>query len=115
MAELTFLKVLVLTIQVHQKSGEISNYWHFLQKAFKNKVLTLFWSRCFWDECYDVSVMSMTSNDVAILKSRDVHYHFIIDIISKSKAVSWLPNAHLSKKALINTKCNFPLSCVKDR
>ena len=74
MIELTFQKVLILIRELHQKS-HICWYCYFLDRGSKFQL-----SVC--NVCHDVSMMSMTLNNIAILNICDVDYCFVINGIS---------------------------------
>ena len=81
MIKMTFLKVLMLIKQKHQKS-HIFHYWYFLDKEFKFQLWIC-------NGCYDVLIMSMK---LATLNINRIHYRCIINRISKSKTVNLLQN-----------------------
>ena len=66
MIELTFLKELMLTKQVHQNSVSICQHWYFLSKGFKFQPIVC-------NRCHDLLMMSINHRDIAILniKSTD--------------------------------------------
>ena len=100
MIELTFLKVLMLIRQVHQKKYNICHYWYFLDKWFKFQP-----DAC--NEFHDVLMMSINLNDIAILSIHGVDYHCIIHGISKSEAMGLLRNANLNEKSGTLSKIIF--------
>ena len=87
MIELTFLKVLMLVRQVHQKI--ICQYQYFLDKG--NPVV--------YNGCHDVLMMSQNLNYSVILNIYGVDNGCIINEISKSEAIDLEGNTHLSKES----------------
>ena len=51
------------------------------------------------NECQDVSLMSKNLSDITILNVWDVHYCYIINEISKNKAIDLLQNIDLTEKS----------------
>ena len=90
MIELTFLKELTLTKQVHQKS-DICHYWYFLNYSFKFQP-----NAC--NRCYDLLMISVNLSGTAILNIKGSHYRCIISLIRKNEAINLLQNADLTKK-----------------
>ena len=70
MIELTFQKVLILIRELHQKSVIFAGI---VGSKFQLSVCNV---------CHDVSMMSMTLNNIAILNICDVDYCFVINGIS---------------------------------
>ena len=81
MTELTFLKVLMLIRQVHQKSFIICHFWYILDKGFKFQP-----DVC--NVCYDVLLMYLNLSNIAILNIQGADYSCIINRISESKAMA---------------------------
>ena len=78
MIELTFLKILMLIKQVHQKNVLFANIGI---------------------GCHDVLITSENLSENAILNILGVDYHCIINRISKSEAVDLLRIANLNEKS----------------
>ena len=88
MIRLTFLKVLVLLRQVHQKK---CHYWYFLNKGFR-------FQPAFCDRCHDFLMISIDLNRIGVLNVHVADYCCIIAPIIKSKAIDLLKNANLTEK-----------------
>ena len=82
MTELTFLKKLILIQQIR----DICYYWYFIDKGLKFQLYVC-------NKCYDVLIMSINLNDIAILNFRGIDYYCIINGISKSDRANFLQNA----------------------
>ena len=92
MVEMTFLKILMLTRQVHQKSVLFVTTVTFLDKGFMFQSSA---SNCF----HDASMIYMNLKDIAILNIGDVDYCRFIIGISQCEAVNLLENTDLSKRS----------------
>ena len=68
------------------------HYWYFLDKAFKFQS-----SIC--NSCYDVLMMSIDINSIAILNDHGVDYYRIIIGISNREAINVLRNVDLSENS----------------
>ena len=77
MKELTFLKVLMLTRQVHQECI-ICHHWYFLDKLIKFQL-----DVC--NGCHNVLMTSMNLNGIAILNIYGVDYHLLLMELAKVK------------------------------
>ena len=87
--EFSFLKVLVLIRQVHQKNVLFSTIGI---KGFKFQL-------DIHNECHDALIMSMNLSGIAILNIQGVDYHCIINRISKGEDINLLQNADLNEKS----------------
>ena len=90
MIELMYLKELILIKQLNKKDllfGTIDKGLKFQPDA------------C--NRCYDVLMMSVKLNDIAILSIQGVYYDCIIIAVSKSDAVNLLQNGHLTKERVV--------------
>ena len=95
MIELTFLKKLILIQQIR----DICHCWYFIVKGLKFQLYV-------YNGCYDILIMSINLNDIAILNFHGIDYHCIINGISKSYGANLLQNADLTqdrKKFLKNS------------
>ena len=92
MIELTFLNVLILTRQVHQKSiiesvvtkeyhCIIYHNWYILDEVFK-------FQPDVYNGRHDVLMMSLTLSDIAILNIHGVYYNCIINGINKGETLN---------------------------
>ena len=90
MIELTFLKILMLIRQVHQKSVLFDTI-RFLDKSSKFQLAVC-------NRFHDVLMMSMNLNNIATLSTHGVVYHCIIGGTSKREAINLPQNVDLSKK-----------------
>ena len=89
--ELTFLKELMLTEQVHRKS-DIFHYWYFLNYSFK-------FQRNVCNRSHDFLMMSMNLSNIGILNIKGSDYCCIINLISKIEAINLMQNVDLTKKS----------------
>ena len=90
MIELMYLKELILIKQLNKKDllfGTIDKGLKFQSDAY--------------NRCYDVLIMSVMLNDIAILSIQGVYYDCIIIAVSKSDAVNLLQNAHLTEERVV--------------
>ena len=88
-----FLNLLMLIGQVYQKG--FCHYWYFLDKnRFMFEI-----SCVMCHKCYDVLMISIDLNSIAILSINGIDYRYIISRISKSEAIKLLKNADLSEKS----------------
>ena len=92
MIELTFLKQLMLTKEMNQKSVIFVTIG-----IFEIKVLSF--KRMFATVVNDLLAMSINLNDIAILDINGVDYRCIISGITKSKALNLLQNADLNERS----------------
>ena len=84
-----FLRELMLTKQVHQKS-DICHYWYFLNFSFK-------FQSNICSRSHDLLMMSMKISDITILNIKGSGYRCIISLISKNEAINLMQNADFSK------------------
>ena len=104
MMELTFMKELISTKQMHQKSVVFVTISIFLDKGFKFQTYIC-------NRCHDLLMMSMNLSDIVILNIKNVDYCCVITGISKMKLKSyckiliWLKKVEHYKT--INIKSNF--------
>ena len=89
MIELTFLKELIVTKQVHQKNEIYITIGIFLMST-----VNLLWMHV-------ILMMSINLNDIAILNISGADYRCIINGISKRDALNLLKNANLTKKGVL--------------
>ena len=90
MIELMYLKELILIKQLNKKDllfGTIDKGLKFQPDAY--------------NRCYDVLMMSVKLNDIAILSIQGVYYNCIIIAVSKIDAVNLLQNGHLTKERVV--------------
>ena len=79
------------------KQCDISHYWYFLDKGFNFQPYIR-------SGCHDLSIMSIKTDNIAILNIWGVDYCCNIYGISKSDAVNLLQNANLTEKTGILLK-----------
>ena len=87
---MTFLKELMLTKQVQQKS-DVFHYCYFLNDSFK------FQRVC--SRCHDLLMLSMSLSNIFILNIKDSDYCGIFSLICKNQAISIMQNADLTEKS----------------
>ena len=73
------------------KECDICYYWYFLIHSFKFQI-----NVC--NRFYDLSMMFMTSMNIAILNIKESDYCCIINLISKNEAINLMQNADSTKK-----------------
>ena len=74
------------------KECDIFHYWYFLNYSFKFQP-----SVC--KRCHDLSMISMTLSDIAILNIKGFDYRCIFSFISKNETINLMQNADLAKTA----------------
>lgn len=87
-----FLKVSMLIRHVHQK-----NKLFVTISIFSNKRLRFQATAC--NSSHDLLMMSIDTNNIAILNISSVYYRFIGFRISKNKAINLFKNADVSRKS----------------
>ena len=73
------------------KKRDICHYWFFLDKGFKFQSYVC-------NGCHDLSMISMSLSDIAILNIKSSDYSHIISRISKSEAINLIQNIDLTEK-----------------
>ena len=73
------------------KKCNICHYWYFLDKGFKFQSYVC-------NGCHDLSMISMSLSDIAILNIKSCDYSHIISRISKSEAINLIQNIDLTEK-----------------
>ena len=74
---------------VASKECDICHFWYFLNKGFKFQLNVSY-------RCYDLLMMSMNLNDIAILNIKGPACRCIISGIIKNEAINVMQNADLT-------------------
>ena len=73
------------------KECDVCHYWYFLDKSSKFQPYVC-------NDCYDLLIMFINLDNIAILNIHGVDYHCNINGISKGEAINLLQNANLTEK-----------------
>ena len=74
------------------KKCNICHYWYFLNYSFKFQPIV-------YNICYDLLMMFMNLNDIAIFNMKGSDYHCIISLISKNEVIILMQNVDLTEKS----------------
>ena len=74
------------------KKCNICHYWYFLNYSFKFQPIV-------YNICYDLLMMFMNLNDIAIFNMKDSDYHCIISLISKNEVIILMQNVDLTEES----------------